>query len=83
MTGQFVVLRPVEAWVDQAEKALDDIRAANGGIEPPTIRDGHRIAPEAFSSLIESMVALQQVTGRPVSDVLVQLAGLRPIEELL
>ena len=81
MTGQFVLVRTVDAWCEQVERALDDIREANGGVDPPTVRDGHRIAPEAFSSLIEAMVALQEVTGRPVSDELVQLAGLRPIEE--
>jgi hypothetical protein len=67
----------------QARAALDAIIAANGGVAPAAIRDCHDVDPAAFASLIEAMVALESVTGRPVSDDLVQLAGLRPVGEVI
>lgn len=63
----FVIVRTVEAWTAQARAAQAAIVAANGGIGPPTIRDCYDADPAAFASLIEAMVALEPVTGRPVA----------------
>jgi hypothetical protein len=77
--GQWLLITTRGALARQARKALDDITAANGGVEPARLRDAYDIAPGAFASLIEALVNL----GADVEDELVQLAGVRPLEELL
>lgn len=76
-----VIVKPVAAWAEQAQKALADIDAANGGVSPTRLADAKSIAPQAFSSLIEAMVALESVTGQQVDDELVQLARLVPVDQ--
>jgi hypothetical protein len=77
--GHWFILTTRDALGRQAVAALKDIVAANGGEEPARLRDAYDIAPEAFASLIEALVNL----GADVDPELVQLAGLRPLDELL
>lgn len=75
-----ILVRSQSQWVEQAHEALDAIEAANGGVLPEHLRDGHAVAPEAFSRLIEALYALH---GGNVSDELVRLAGLVPVDQAL
>jgi hypothetical protein len=77
--GHWVMIRPRAEVVDQAKRALDEITAANGGVEPARLRDAYDIAPRAFALLIEALVQL----GAEVDDEMQQLAGIRDIGELL
>jgi hypothetical protein len=77
--GFWLIVRPVADWAAQVRDALDAIRTANGGEDPPTLRDSQRIDPGAFSLMIEGLVAL----GVPVDEEMQRLAGLRDIGEIL
>ena len=77
-----LLVKPVSVWAEQAQQALADIDAANGGVSPVRLVDGASIHPQAFSSLIEALVALESVTGQKVADDLVQLAGLVPVDQV-
>lgn len=74
-----IVTISTDALKRQAETALDEIRAANGGQDPPSLRAAYDVAPAAFARLIEALFNL----GADVSDDLVALAGLRPINEVI
>lgn len=76
---RYLLITTRRAMNEQANRALDEIIAANGGHEPATIRDAYDVDPAAFGSLIEALVAL----GIPVDAELIALARLRPIDELL
>jgi hypothetical protein len=78
-----VIVRSVAAWQEQAETALDEITAANGGVELAHIADAKRIAPVAFGRLIEALAALEPYTRRKVGEDLIQLAGLKPVDQVL
>jgi len=52
---------------------------AAGATPATTMREMQGLDPLAFGRLIEAMVAL----GKPVSQELRQLAGLRPVDEVL
>ena len=77
--GHWLLITSRDALGRQAERALEDIAAANGGIEPSTLRAAYDVAPEPFARLIEALVQL----GADVDPELVHLAGLRPLDELL
>jgi hypothetical protein len=80
MSGQhWVIVTTSEAMARQADVALAAICAANGGDDPPNLRAAYDLDPEAFAKLIEALVAL----GAQVDADLIQLAGLRPLDELL
>lgn len=81
--GHLFVMKPASAWAKQASDALDKIEQANGGELPPRIAEAVNIDREAFGSLIEALVALEPLTGRPVGQDLIDLAGLRPADEVL
>jgi hypothetical protein len=81
--GDYLIIRSVEAWRDQAEKAWDQIRQDNGGTLPATLREGNDINRVAFSSLIEALVALAPITGQVPDAELIALTGLRPVSEVL
>lgn len=79
----YVIVKSIRAWAEQATAAVDAIRTANDGQDPPSIRDGYDIDPVAFGQMVEALVALESETGRPVSQELRDLAGLRPVDEVL
>jgi hypothetical protein len=80
MSGQhWVIVTTAEAMRKQADVALAAICAANGGDDPPNLRAAYDLDPEAFAKLIEALVAL----GAQVEPDLIQLAGLRPLDDLL
>ncbi|MGB6499936.1 MAG: hypothetical protein WBG19_00840 [Thermoplasmata archaeon] len=74
-----MIVTTSEAMRRQADEALAAISAANGGDDPPNLRAAYDLDPEAFAKLIEALVAL----GARVEPDLIQLAGLRPLDELL
>jgi len=78
-----VVMKPASAWAQQAKDALDAIERANGGQLPPRFADADKIDHAAFASCVEALVALAPLTGRPVAQDLIDLAGLRPVDEIL
>lgn len=84
-TSRVVVIKTASAWIDQAKAADTHIRAlaAEKGITLNDIASMHPVDPAAFGRLIEAMYALQQVGGPAVGADLVQLAGLRDVEEVL
>jgi len=77
--GHWVVVTTRDALARQAREALDQITAANGGVEPPTLRAAADVDPEAFARLIEALVNL----GADVDDEMQDRAGIRPIGEVL
>lgn len=79
MAGHWVIVTTSEAMRQQADDALAAICAANGGEDPPNLRAAYDLDPEAFAKLIEALVSL----GARVDADLIQLAGLRPLDELL
>lgn len=81
--GQAAIVQTVRGWAEQARRAQDDIRRLNGGADPATLAVCDRVSPQHFSSLIEALVALEPVTGRPVSQEMKDLAGLRTVAEVL
>lgn len=77
-----IVVRTVQQWADQARLAqarLDDL----AGDTHPTIAETAALDPVAFTSLIEALVALEPYTHRPVSEDLIRLAGLVPVDQAL
>lgn len=78
-----VLVAPVSSWARQADEALEALRTGNGGHDPVNLRAAYDVDQRAFTSLIEAMVALEPVTGRPVSQELVSLARLRPVDEVI
>lgn len=79
MSGQWFVVRPRQDWADQVRDALEAIKAANGGTDPATIRDGYDLDRAAFGRMVEGLVAL----GVPVDAEMVSLAGLRDVGDFL
>lgn len=79
MAGHWVIVTTSEAMRRQADEALAAICAANGGDDPPNLRAAYDLDPAAFAKLIEALVSL----GARVDADLIQLAGLRPLDELL
>jgi hypothetical protein len=79
VNGQWLVVRTAQDWVDQVRDAIDAIRAANGGTDPATLRDSHRVDPGAFALMIEGLVAL----GVKCDAEMIRLAGLRDVGEAL
>lgn len=75
-----LVMKTYGKWVEQASDALDAIVAANDGQDLARISDAAEIAPEPFGRLVEAFVALEAVGGPHVSDELIRLAGLRPVD---
>src|SRR5258708_7821346 len=78
MTGPFAVIKTRSAWAQQATEALDLLVEKNSGDSFMHLADAQPVYPVAFGSLIEALNALM-----PVSDELIQIAGLRPVEEVL
>jgi len=78
-----VIMRTVDDWAHRAREAMEEIKAANGGEDPPRIIDAADIAPVAFGKLIEALVALEPVTHRKVGDDLISRAGLVPVDQAL
>lgn len=79
MSGTWFIVRTAEEWAQQIRDAIEAIKAANGGIDPPNLRASAAVDPGAFSLMIEGLVAL----GVPVDDELIQRAGLVPVDEVL
>jgi hypothetical protein len=77
-----VVIRPAHAWVAQAKAAMAVLEEKNGG-ELVNIADAAKVDYGAFCSLIEAMHALTPIAGRPVSEELMELAQLRPVDEIM
>jgi hypothetical protein len=80
---QVLVIKTSDTWTRQAREALETIRTANGGADPAHLADAVDIAPRAFGSLIEALVALEPYTGLKVGDDLIRLARLRPATEVV
>lgn len=72
----FLVTADRETVLKQAKDAFAEIQATG---YQGNLRGMYDVAPSAFSRLIEALVWL----GEPVSQELQDLAGLRPIEEVL
>ncbi|MBD0734119.1 hypothetical protein BGM09_01415 [Streptomyces sp. CBMA29] len=66
-------------------EGLDQIKTANGGVEPACLRDGYAVDREAFCRVVEGLCALAEGgTGVGVPDAKLQrLAGLKPVNEVL
>ena len=79
MSGHWVIVTTAEAMRQQADAALAAICAANGGDDPPNLRAAYDLDPEAFAKLIEALLAL----GAQVAPDLIQLAGIKPLDDLL
>lgn len=77
--GHWIITRSRADVERQANAALDAIEAANGGVMPPTLRAAYDVDRAAFASLIEALVHL----GADVDAEMQQLAGMRPIGEVL
>jgi hypothetical protein len=75
-----VIIKPASSWAGQVEEACAAIEAANGGVLPAQLAECHAVDPVAFRSLIEALYALYD--GR-VSEDLVRLAGLVPVDQAL
>ena len=77
-----LVMKAASTWVNQARAAMTVLEEKNGG-ELVNIADGAKVDYAAFCSLIEAMYALAPVTGRPVSKELMEMAQLRPVDEIM
>ncbi|HEX4399650.1 MAG TPA: hypothetical protein VH136_18570 [Trebonia sp.] len=73
--GQWFVVRSRAEWARQYHEAAEAVKAKNGGEDPPTLRESHRIDPWAFSLMVEALVALDVA----VDDEMVDLAGLHDV----
>jgi hypothetical protein len=78
-----VVVKTVGQWAEQVERGIAKIEAANGGQLPPTLIAADAVDHEAFASVIEAMVALEDHTGQIVGDDLIAAAGLVPVDQAL
>src|SRR5262245_38850454 len=78
VTAKVILLSSRQTWIEQAGAALRNLEAIAGG-RNVTLREMADLDREEFSRLIEAPVNL----GGSVSKDLVDLAGLRPIEEVL
>ncbi len=79
MSGVWFVVRSRDEWAGQVRQALGDIAAANGGVDPVTLRDAYDVEPAAFGRMIEGLVAL----GVPVGADMLALAGMRDVGDFL
>jgi len=79
VSGRWFLVKTRREWAEQVSEALDDIRAANGGTDPETVRETYDADPEAFARMIEGIVAL----GADVSPDLLDLAGMHDIGDLI
>ena len=74
-----VIFRTRGELRQQVLDGLEKIRLANGGVEPDTFGEGNDIDHAAFASVVEALVAL----GAPVDDDLIQMAGLKPVDQII
>jgi len=77
--GHWLIITTRAALAQQASRALDRLREANGGTDPVTLRDAYDVDRIAFAELVEALVNL----GAPVSPDMQALAGIRPVGEFL
>jgi hypothetical protein len=77
--GYWLVVRGVDEWATQFRDAMEAVKAKNGGVDPPTLRESHRIDPGAFALMVESLVAL----GVQVDQEMIDLAGLHDVGEII
>jgi hypothetical protein len=78
-----IIAKSVGAWHDQAREAWEALASQLPEGASPPIGELAEVDPAAFGSLIEALVALEPYTGRRVGQDLIQLAGLRPVSEVL
>lgn len=74
-----VIVRPREEVQQQLARAWERLEEASEGEMPDDLRSLHGVDAEAFALLIEAMVQL----GEPVDRELQDLAGLKPVNEVL
>jgi hypothetical protein len=82
MAGEAMIFRSAADWTDQGHRAYQAL-LAKAGPGPHELRDLDAVDHDLFASMIEALVALAPVTGVAVADELVELAGLRPVAEVL
>lgn len=75
-----VVVKLASEWQRQMLDALDQLEAACGGELPQRFADAQPKDPAAFSSFVEAYYAL---SGGRVSDDVVRLAGLVPVDQAI
>jgi hypothetical protein len=80
---RMLVIKAASTWVTQAQAAMAVLTEKNGGREPDHIADLAKVDYGAFCLLIEAMYALTPITGRPVSKELMELAQLKPVDEIM
>jgi hypothetical protein len=76
--GEALIVRSYQDWLEQARAANKAIAAKLDG-RVATLRECAQIDPEQFGLMIEALVAL----GEPVSQELQDLAGLKPVNQVL
>lgn len=82
-SGEYLVIRSTKAWVRQAQDAFAVLTADNHDMLPPTLRDCANINRTAFSQVIKALIALAPLTRQIPDAELIELAGLRPVYEML
>jgi hypothetical protein len=81
--GEAVIVQSAGAWADQGHRAFQALSAKLPPGARPELRELDAVDHDLFATLIEALVALQEVTGVAVADELVELAGLRPAAKVL
>ncbi|WP_328749238.1 MULTISPECIES: hypothetical protein [unclassified Streptomyces] len=76
---RMVIMRSAEEVQKQLATAWERLEEACEGEMPGNLRALHGVDAEAFSLLIEAMVQL----GEPVDQEMQDLAGLKPVDEVL
>jgi hypothetical protein len=85
MPGEAVIVQSMSAWVEQGHQAYQALLAKvpeedRAGLQ---LKDLDAYDHNLFASMIEALVALSSATGVSVGEDLVELAGLRPVGEVL
>jgi hypothetical protein len=73
--GYFAVIKPRDQWIEQARTAMRKLTELAGEALP--LRELQPYDPEAFALLVQALHAL----GQPISRELIELAGLRDINQ--
>jgi hypothetical protein len=80
--GEAMLFQSAERWAEQGHQAYRAL-LAKAPPEAATIADLAAVDRALFASMIEALVALEQVTGVRVDPELIRLAGLAPASEVL
>lgn len=84
--GQFVAVASAGVWKRQAEQAmarLEEKRSAQGLPKGLPLEELNQVDHRDFCLLIEALHALAPLTGRPISQELLDLAEMHPVGDVL